>query len=83
MTDTHLYILRKLKGNNDEAAISIRRALNSVLKITSKKKTPELITFQYSVRDGKNFIITYMDRLVTQTLRFLSLGFQTFNEYES
>ncbi|CAG0913157.1 unnamed protein product [Notodromas monacha] len=64
VTDTHMYILRKSDRDNDEASISVRRALSSVLRITSRKKQPEMITFRYGVREGENFIITDMDRLI-------------------
>jgi hypothetical protein len=46
----------------------VRRLLSAIVKITSKKKHPELITFKYGVPEGDNLIISDMDRLVTLIL---------------
>ncbi|ODM97787.1 TBC1 domain family member 23 [Orchesella cincta] len=45
VTDTHLYFVREI--DNVKGEVTVARLLNSVIKITSKKKHPELITFKY------------------------------------
>lgn len=45
VTDTHLYFVREIDGVRGE--VTVARLLSSVIKITSKKKHPELITFKY------------------------------------
>ncbi|XP_032826862.1 TBC1 domain family member 23 isoform X1 [Petromyzon marinus] len=66
VTATHLYGLRELGsrggGGADGACIVSRRALSSVLKITSKKRRPELITFKFGVADGNNLTLHATDR---------------------
>ncbi|XP_044298665.1 TBC1 domain family member 23 isoform X3 [Varanus komodoensis] len=47
VTATHMYCLREIVSRKGFAYIQSRQALNSVVKITSKKKHPELITFKY------------------------------------
>ncbi|XP_048350422.1 TBC1 domain family member 23 isoform X2 [Sphaerodactylus townsendi] len=47
VTATHMYCLREIPSRKGLAYIQSRQALNSVVKITSKKKHPELITFKY------------------------------------
>uniref|UniRef100_H2ZYX5 TBC1 domain family member 23 n=1 Tax=Latimeria chalumnae TaxID=7897 RepID=H2ZYX5_LATCH len=47
ITATHMYCLREIPSRKGLAYIQSRQALNSVVKITSKKKHPELITFKY------------------------------------
>ena len=45
------------------AFIQARRALTSVVKITSKKRHPELITFKYGSNDDDGLHVTCVDRL--------------------
>lgn len=45
VTKDNLFMIREL--DRDSGEISLNRLLNSVIKITSKKKHPELITFKY------------------------------------
>ncbi|XP_023614626.1 TBC1 domain family member 23 isoform X6 [Myotis lucifugus] len=47
VTATHMYCLREILSRKGLAYIQSRQALNSVVKITSKKKHPDLITFKY------------------------------------
>ncbi|XP_018423831.1 PREDICTED: TBC1 domain family member 23 isoform X2 [Nanorana parkeri] len=47
VTATHMYCLREIQSRKGFAYIQSRQALSSVVKITSKKKHPELITFKY------------------------------------
>jgi len=47
VTSKHLYILREIPNRPEYALLAAQRALGSVVKITSKKRHPELITFKY------------------------------------
>uniref|UniRef100_A0A8C9W137 TBC1 domain family member 23 n=1 Tax=Scleropages formosus TaxID=113540 RepID=A0A8C9W137_SCLFO len=47
VTATHMYCLREISSRKGFAYIQSRQALSSVVKITSKKKHPELITFKF------------------------------------
>ena len=63
MTETHLFILREITHKKGMAYIQARRALGSIVKITSKKRHPELITFKYgSNDDDRGLVITGADR---------------------
>jgi len=48
VTATHLYVLRELPVKKGFAVIQSRRPLSSIVKITSRKKIPELITFKFT-----------------------------------
>ncbi|XP_022658895.1 TBC1 domain family member 23-like isoform X3 [Varroa jacobsoni] len=72
---THLFVLRELSSKKNFAHIVARRPLVSIVKITSKKSHPELITFKYGYcpspmeadadegEPGKTFQITGSDVL--------------------
>ncbi|KIH61751.1 hypothetical protein ANCDUO_07970, partial [Ancylostoma duodenale] len=55
ITRTHLHVLRDVDGKGDFSAhfqpgyvtTEARHALSSVLRVTSKKKVPELLTFKF------------------------------------
>lgn len=47
VTDTHLYILRTNKQKKGYAHIVATHLLSSIVKITSKRRFPEWITFSY------------------------------------
>ena len=47
VTNSHIYCLRELPNKKGMAAVSSRRPLISLVKITSKKNKPELISFKY------------------------------------
>lgn len=64
MTDTHLFILRLIPDKKGMAWVQARRALGNVVKITSKKRTPDLITFKYGYSDEHGIKVTDMDRLI-------------------
>lgn len=64
-TDTHIIVLRQLLGTGDDnARIIAKRPLNSIVKITAKKRHRDLITFKYGVPDGETLIVTDMDRFL-------------------
>ena len=67
-------MLRETDVRN-EGEISVCRLLSSVIKITSKKKHPELITFKYGVSEGDSVLITHCDRfyLPTNSKEFVAL----------
>ncbi|WAR04935.1 TBC23-like protein [Mya arenaria] len=67
VTDTHLYILREIPKNKSMAMIQSRRALGTIVKITSKKRHPDLITFSYGSNEGSGIKITNKDRCLIPT----------------
>ncbi|CAK1600956.1 unnamed protein product [Parnassius mnemosyne] len=64
VTDTHLIILREISSKRGYAKILSRRPLSTIVKITAKKRHPELITFKYGIPDGDNLLIKDMDRFL-------------------
>jgi len=65
ITETHLYVLREIPERPHMAWVQVRRALGSIVKITSKKKHPELITFKYGANNGdKGIVVTDLDRFI-------------------
>ncbi|XP_048250832.1 TBC1 domain family member 23-like [Haliotis rufescens] len=64
VTASHLYVLRDIPKKKGMAYIQARRALGSVVKITSKKKHPDFITFKYGTSEDEGFHITDMDRFI-------------------
>lgn len=64
LTDKHMYILRDIPGRKNMAHIQSRRALGSIVKITSKKRHPELITFKYGSLDDNSIEVSDFDRLL-------------------
>ncbi|KHJ97112.1 hypothetical protein OESDEN_02914 [Oesophagostomum dentatum] len=47
ITRTHMHILRDVDGKPGYVTTEARHALSSVLRVTSKKKVPELLTFKF------------------------------------
>ncbi|CAL4067063.1 unnamed protein product, partial [Meganyctiphanes norvegica] len=65
LMDTLLFIIREREGSKDEGAVTARRTLASIVKITSKKKHPDLITFKYGTTTPEGEVsITDMDRFL-------------------
>ncbi|XP_038214862.1 TBC1 domain family member 23-like [Zerene cesonia] len=64
ITETHLIILREIPNKKGQAKVLSRRLLSTIVKITAKKRHPELITFKYGVPDGDNLLIKDMDRFL-------------------
>ena len=61
--DSHIYILREIPDRKGMAWIQARRPLASIVKITSKKRHPELITFKYGSNDDtRGLIVADLDR---------------------
>ncbi|XP_012944744.1 TBC1 domain family member 23 [Aplysia californica] len=67
VTSSHLYVLREIAARRGLAHIQARRALGSVVKITSKKRQPELITFKYGTHEEDGFHVTDMHRFYIPT----------------
>lgn len=65
LTHDGLVLVRLVDGRDREGDIVAKRSLASIMKITSKKKHPDLITFKYGATkpDGET-VITDMDRSV-------------------
>ncbi|XP_030647466.1 TBC1 domain family member 23 isoform X2 [Chanos chanos] len=62
ITATHMYCLREIASRKGFAYIQSRQALNSVVKITSKKKHPELITFKFGNNNAAGVEIVAVER---------------------
>ncbi|XP_013415519.1 TBC1 domain family member 23 [Lingula anatina] len=65
ITESHMYVLRDIPNKKGMALIMHRRPLATILKITSKKKLPELISFKYGT-NGEEMKITDVDRFLIQ-----------------
>ena len=65
MFETLLFVICVREKHPDEGQITAKRTLKSIVKITSKKKHPDLITFKYgeTLPDG-DINIHDMDRYV-------------------
>ncbi|KAL4703812.1 hypothetical protein ACJJTC_011612 [Scirpophaga incertulas] len=64
VTETHLVVLRDIPNKKGSAKVMSRRPLSTIVKITAKKRHPELITFKYGIPDGDNLLIKDMDRFL-------------------
>uniref|UniRef100_A0A671T1P9 TBC1 domain family member 23 n=1 Tax=Sinocyclocheilus anshuiensis TaxID=1608454 RepID=A0A671T1P9_9TELE len=62
ITATHMYCLREIAARKGFAYIQSRQPLNSVVKITSKKKHPELITFKFGNNNAAGVEILSVER---------------------
>ncbi|XP_014879106.1 TBC1 domain family member 23 isoform X1 [Poecilia latipinna] len=62
ITATHMYCLREIASRKGFAYIQSRQALSSVVKITSKKKHPELITFKFGTNNSAGVEISAVER---------------------
>eukprot|EP00118_Oscarella_pearsei_P004762 m.20790 g.20790 ORF g.20790 m.20790 type:complete len:186 (+) comp28083_c0_seq2:794-1351(+) len=47
LTKSHMFVLREISSRRGWAVIQSRQLLTSVVKITSKKKHPDVITFKF------------------------------------
>lgn len=62
-----MFCLREIASRKGFAYIQSRQALNSVVKITSKKKHPELITFKFGSNNAAGVEVSAVERCVTTT----------------
>nr|CAH7738603.1 unnamed protein product [Callosobruchus chinensis] len=64
VTRTELIVLREVPDAKGAAELIVKRPLSAIVKITARKRHPELITFKYGVPDGENLKISDMDRFL-------------------
>lgn len=64
VTNSHIYVLRSIPGRRGFAQIKVRRPLSAIVKITSKKKHPEIITFKYGIPEGDSLVVSDLDKFV-------------------
>lgn len=65
VTDSELIVLREVPDVKGGAEVIVKRPLSAIVKITARKRHPELITFKYGVPDeGENMRISDMDRFL-------------------
>ncbi|XP_050506713.1 TBC1 domain family member 23 [Diabrotica virgifera virgifera] len=64
VTRTELIVLREIPNIKGAAEVIVKRPLSAIVKITARKRHPELITFKYGVPDGENLKISDMDRFL-------------------
>lgn len=62
LMETHMYVLREINKRPGWAHIQHRHHLGSVVKITSKRKHPDLITFKYGTSDQDNIEVKSVER---------------------
>ncbi|XP_050665041.1 TBC1 domain family member 23 isoform X2 [Leptidea sinapis] len=71
VTEMHLIILREIPNKKGLGKVVSRRLLSTIVKITAKKRHPELITFKYGVPDGDTLLIKVFRRVVLITLKMI------------
>lgn len=64
VTDSELIVLREVPEPRGSAEVIVKRPLSAIVKITARKRHPELITFKYGVHDGEDLKISDMDRFL-------------------
>ncbi|CAH1159602.1 unnamed protein product [Phaedon cochleariae] len=64
VTKAELIVLREIPDMKGSAELIVKRPLSAIVKITARKRHPELITFKYGVPDGENLKISDMDRFL-------------------
>ena len=63
LTSSNMIILRELSDREGWGKVKHRYALDYILKITAKKKNPEIITFRFGTGIGEEAVITDQLRL--------------------
>ncbi|XP_015601168.1 TBC1 domain family member 23 [Cephus cinctus] len=64
VTDTQLIVLREIPSRKGAAHVIVMRPLSSIVKITSRKRHPNLITFKYGTTQNDTLHVTDMDRFL-------------------
>lgn len=64
VTSNELIVLREFPDVKGAAEVIVKRPLSSIVKITARKRHPDLITFKYGVPEGDNLNISDMDRFL-------------------
>ncbi|XP_064395152.1 TBC1 domain family member 23-like [Halichondria panicea] len=62
LTADCLLVLRELSDRAGWARIKHKHKLSSILKITAKKRSPDIITFKFGTRTEDEFVINYLLR---------------------
>lgn len=64
VTDTHLIVLREIPERKGAAHVIVKRLLTSIVKITSRKRHSDLITFKYGTTQYNDTVILDMDKFL-------------------
>lgn len=65
MSESHLIVLREIPGQKGAAHVVVKRPLSSIVRITSRKRHADLITFKYGTTQyNGTLVVTDMDRFV-------------------
>ncbi|XP_078044107.1 TBC1 domain family member 23 [Augochlora pura] len=64
VTDTHLIVLREIPERKGAAHVIVKRPLTSIVKITSRKRNSDLITFKYGTTQYNDMVISDMDKFL-------------------
>jgi len=58
LTNSTMIVLRELSDREGWGKVKYRHALDYILKITAKKKYPDVITFRFGTGTGEEAVIT-------------------------
>lgn len=61
---SHIVVLRDIVGKKGLAHVVARRSLSDIVRITSKKHVPKVITFMYGSLLGDQAHVTDIDKYV-------------------
>lgn len=64
VTDTYLIVLREIQERKGAAHVIVKRPLTSIVKITSRKRHSDLITFKYGTTQYNDTVISDMDKFL-------------------
>ncbi|XP_035721480.1 TBC1 domain family member 23-like [Vespa mandarinia] len=64
ITDSHLIVLREIQERKGAAHVIVKRPLTSIVKITSRKRHSDLITFKYGTTQYNDTVISDMDKFL-------------------
>lgn len=64
VTDSHLIVLREIQERKGAAHVIVKRPLTSIVKITSRKRNADLITFKYGTTQYNDTVISDMDKFL-------------------
>lgn len=64
VTDSHLIVLREIPERKGAAHVIVKRPLTSIVKITSRKRHADLITFKYGTTQYNDTVISDMDKFL-------------------
>lgn len=64
VTDSHFIVLREIPERKGAAHVIVKRPLTSIVKITSRKRHSDLITFRYGTTQYNDTVISDMDKFL-------------------